>query len=218
FVDAALYDAVVGVDGRYQPYLLDRRAPRHASDVAAAVTAAHEVLRTYVPSQSATLDAAYAVSLAAVPDGPAKNRGIAYGLLAARTLIAARADDGRNAPALFTRAPAPGVWRPTPPALLPMAVPWLGAVRPLMLRSGSQFGEPGPPPALTSARYTREFLEAKAFGSATSTVRTADETATAVFFSGNAYVQYMTALLEQVQQRHADLVDAVRMFAGVNMA
>ena len=116
--------------------------------------------------------------------------------------MTARTDDGRsNLAILFTRAPAPGVWRPTPPAVLPMAVPWLGAVRPLMLSSGAQFGEPGPPPALTSARYTRDFAESKAYGSATSKARTGEQTATALFFSGNAYVQYMRALLDQVQQR-----------------
>jgi hypothetical protein len=152
FVDAAVYDAVVGVDGRYEPFLLRRRAPRHTSDVAAAVGAAHEVLRTYVPAAAATLDADFASSLAAGPDGAAKTRGVAYGLTAARTLIAARVGDGRYAPISFTKAPAPGVWRPTPPAFLPMAVPWMGFVRPLMVRSGSQFGEPGPPPTLTSRR------------------------------------------------------------------
>ncbi|MGZ4650236.1 MAG: hypothetical protein ACXV3A_06850 [Kineosporiaceae bacterium] len=217
FVDAAVYDAVVGVDGRYEPYLLTTRAPRHTSDVAAAVTAAHEVLRTYVPAASATLDDDYAASLAAVPDGPAKTRGVAYGLTAARTLVAARVGDGRNAPIAFTQPPSPGVWRPTPPANLPMAVPWMGFVRPLMVRSGSQFGEPGPPPALTSRRYTREFQETKAYGSATSTVRTADQTATAMFFSGSVYVQYTTALLDEVSHRKPDLVDAARMFAGVDM-
>jgi hypothetical protein len=94
----------------------------------------------------------------------------------------------------------------------------MGAVRPLMVDSGSQFGEPGPPPALTSARYTREFREAKAYGSATSTVRTPDQTATALFFSGNAYVQYTRALLDQLSERGPDIVEGARMFAGVSMS
>jgi hypothetical protein len=218
FVDAAMYDAVVGIDGRYQPYLLRTRGPRHASDVAAAATAAHEVLRTYVPTQAPAVDAQYATSLAAVPDGPAKTRGIAYGLAAAHTLLASRVDDGRDASILFTQPPAVGVWRPTPPASSPMASPWLGFVRPLMLRSGSQFGEPGPPPALTSARYTRDFRETKAYGSATSTARSPEQTATALFFSGGVLVQDVTALVDQVQQRRLDLVDAARVFAGVTMS
>lgn len=70
-----------------------------------------------------------------------------------------------------------------------MAVPWLGGVTPLLVHSAAQFAPP-PPPALTSRRYTRDFAEVKAVGSATSTARTADQTATALFFSGNAVVQF----------------------------
>jgi hypothetical protein len=186
--------------------------------VAAAVTAAHRVLVTYTPTAQTTLDADYATSLAAIPDGPAKTRGIVYGTLAADTLIAARVGDGRNAPILFTQPPAPGVWRPTPPAFLPMAVPWLGAVKPLLVHSGAQFGEPGPPPALTSARCTREFNETKAFGSATSTVRTPEQTSTAIFFSGSVIVQVAAATLDQINRRGLDIVDAVRVLAAVNMS
>src|SRR6185437_9604976 len=134
-----------------------------------AVAAAYEVLVTYSPYAKTNLDAAYATSLAQIPDGKAKSRGIAFGTLAADDLIAMRANDGRNAPIFFTQPPAPGVWRPTPPGFVPMAVPWMGAVTPLLLRSGAQFGEPGPPPALTSNRYTRDFNEVKAFGSMNST-------------------------------------------------
>jgi hypothetical protein len=213
FVDAAMYDAVVGIDGRYEPYELHARGPRGTSDVAAAVTAAHRVLVTYTPTAKTTLDADYAASLAAIPDGPAKTRGIAYGTRAADTLTAARVGDGRNAPILFTQPPAPGVWRPTPPAFLPMAVPWLGAVKPLLVRSGAQFGEPGPPPALTSARYTRDFNE-----SATSTVRTPEQTSTAIFFSGSVIIQVAAATVDQIDRRGLDIVDAVRVLAAVNMS
>jgi len=134
------------------------------------VAAAYKVLVTYVPSATATLDEKYAASLSRIPDGKAKTRGIAYGTRAAENLIRLRADDGRNAPILFTQPPAPGVWRPTPPASLPMSAPWLGFVTPLLLRSATQFAPP-PPPALTSRRSTRDFEEVKAFGSATSTAR-----------------------------------------------
>ena len=52
----------------------------------------------------------------------------------------------------------------------------------------------------------------------TSTARSPEQTATALFFSGNAYVQYVTALLDQVSERGLDLVHAARLFAGVTMA
>src|ERR1700751_5963377 len=217
FIQAAVYNAVVGVEGRYAPYRFHARAPRGASAQAAAVAAAHEILVTYVPSAQATLDADYAASLAKLPDSTAKTRGIAFGTRAADSLIRLRAHDGRNAPILFTRPPAPGVWRPPPPALLPMSAPWLAFVTPLLVHSATQFAPPGPP-ALSSARYTRDFNETKALGSLTSTERTAAQTSTATFFSGNALVQYNAALRDQVTVRHLDIVDAARMFAAIDMS
>ena len=218
FVQAAVYDAVVGIDGRYAPYKFHAQAPSGASDQAAAVAAAHEILVTYVPSAQATLDADYAASLGQLPDGPAKTSGIAFGTRAADNLIRLRAHDGRNAPIFFTQPPAPGVWRPTLPGFVPMFDPWLGFVTPMLVRSATQFGPPGPPPALTSARYTRDFNEVKALGAKDSTARTPAQTSTALFFSGNALVQFNTALRDQVTVRHLDIVDAARMFAAVDVA
>jgi hypothetical protein len=217
FVQAAVYNAVVGVEGRYAPYRFHAHAPRGTSAQAAAVAAARTILVTYVPSAQAALDADYAASLAQIPDGTAKTRGIAFGIRAADSLIRLRAGDGRNAPILFTQPPAPGVWRPTPPAFLPMSAPWLGFVTPLLVHSATQFAPPAPP-ALTSARYTRDFNEVKALGSLTSTERTAAQTSTATFFSGSALVQYNAALRDQVTVRHLDIVDAARMFAAIDMS
>lgn len=218
FVEAAVYDAVVGIDGRYRPYSLHAQAPKGASDEAAAVAAAHKVVVTYSPYAQGALDTAYATSLSHIPDGQAKTDGIAFGILAADNLIASRLNDGRNANILFTKTPAPGVWRPTPPANLAMFVPWMGAVTPLLVQSGAQFGEPGPPPAMTSWQYTRDYVEVKALGSAGSTQRTMRQTQIANFFSGNATVQYTAALIDQMTKRHLDIVDAARMFAAVGMS
>ena len=49
FVHAAVYDAVVGIEGRYAPYRFHAHAPRKTSAEAAAVAAAHKVLVTYSP-------------------------------------------------------------------------------------------------------------------------------------------------------------------------
>ena len=217
FVQAAVYNAVVGVEGRYEPYRFHAHAPRGTSAQAAAVAAAHRVLVTYVPSAQAALDADYAASLAKIPDGKAKTRGIVFGTRAADSLIRLRAHDGRNAPILFTQPPAPGVWRPTLPAFAPMVTPWMGFVTPLLVRSSTQFAPP-PPPRLTSARYTRDFNEVKAFGSATSTARTPAQTDTALFFSSNPLVMFNAGLRDQVTLRHLDIVDAARRFAATDMS
>ena len=119
FVQAAVYNAVVGVEGGYKPYDFHAKAPHGTSSQAAAVAAAHKVLVTYSPYAESSLDAAYATSLAAIPDGWAKDAGVQFGTLAADTLIQQRSNDGRNAPVFFTTPPGPGIWRPTPPPFLP---------------------------------------------------------------------------------------------------
>jgi hypothetical protein len=98
-----------------------------------------------------------------------------------------------------------------------MAVPWMSAVTPLLIKSPTQFA-PGPPPPMTSLQYTRDFAEVKSLGQDTSTTRTAEQTSIAKFFSGNATVQYFTALVDQMNVRHLDIVDGARMFAAVGMS
>jgi hypothetical protein len=44
YVSTAVYNAVVGVEGRFTPYKWDEQAPRTASSAAA-----HQVLRHYFP-------------------------------------------------------------------------------------------------------------------------------------------------------------------------
>ncbi len=63
FVQAAVYNAVVGIEGGYKPYNFHEKAKGETSSEAAAVAAAHKVLVTYSPdSQDPGLDTAYAAS------------------------------------------------------------------------------------------------------------------------------------------------------------
>jgi hypothetical protein len=217
FEQAAVYNAVVGITGRYQPYKWRPDAPEGASPQAAAATAAYRVLLTYFPASQARLDAAYAASLAQVPDGRAKQSGIRFGERAAARIVELRTDDGRFAAITFDVPPAPGVWRPTPPALAPFFDPWLARMRPLLLRSNSQFRPPAPP-ALTSRRYTREFDEVKTLGSKTGSQRTPQQTETALFFSDIAIVPLQTALRDLVTRHELDISDSARLFAAVDMS
>ena len=217
FEQAAVYNAVVGITGRYEPYKWHARGPKGASPQAAAATAAYRVLLTYFPASQARLDAAYAASLAQIPDGRAKQAGIRFGERAAARLVELRTDDGRFAPITFDVPPAPGVWRPTPPALAPFFDPWLARMRPLLLRSNSQFRPPAPP-ALTSRRYTREFDEVKTLGSKTGSLRTPQQTETALFFSDIAVVPIQTALRDLVTRHELDISDSARLFAAVDMS
>lgn len=136
FAQAAVYNAVVGITGRYDLYKWTAAGPSDASPQAAAAAAAHRVLMTYfgyLPAARARLADAYSASLAKLPDGAAKASGVRYGERAADRILELRADDGRSGSLRFAMAAAPGVWRPTPAARAPFATPWLSTMRPLLL-------------------------------------------------------------------------------------
>jgi len=62
FVSAAIYNAVVTIDGRFAPYTTQPRPPAHASPEAAAATAAYRVLAVYFPASAEQLTADYQAS------------------------------------------------------------------------------------------------------------------------------------------------------------
>src|SRR5439155_8268134 len=73
---AAIYDAVNSIDRAHEPYLISIRAPRDASQTAAADAAAHTTLVGLYPAEQTSLDADYAAELAKVASGPAKDKGV----------------------------------------------------------------------------------------------------------------------------------------------
>ena len=179
---------------------------------AAAAAAAAGVLTAYFPTSATALHTDLAASLARIAPGAARRRGVRAGESAAAALVAARVHDGRGAAVPQPGGLAPGQWRPTPEALAPMAVPWLGFVTPLSLTSPTEVALPGPD-ALTSAAYAADYDEVKAYGSATGSLRDAGQTDTALFFTANAVLQYQVALRDQVTRRGLDLQDSARAFA-----
>ncbi len=101
-VQVAVFEAVNAITGDYEPYLGTITAPPGASTEAAAVAAAHGVLKAFFPAQSANLDQQRADSLATIPDGQAKNDGIAVGEAAAAAMVANRTNDGSAPPQFHT--------------------------------------------------------------------------------------------------------------------
>jgi hypothetical protein len=160
---------------------------------------------------------AYAASIGAGPYDPSTTQGIQYGRQAAERIIALRAEDGRYGPNTFDMAPAPGVWRPTPPANAPFFGKYLSTTTPLMIESPSQF-RPGPPPDMTSAEYAQDFEEVKAFGSKEGSARTPLQTETGLFISTIVPGPLQAALRDLAVRREMDISDRARLFAAVNMS
>lgn len=196
-----------------------RRAVRRDGDASVAATvasAAHTVLSTQFPAQRAALDDALDTSLSAVADDSERRLGVRIGRRAAHRLLARRADDGRNGMPVPVPSPAPGVWRPTPPNTTGLSS-WLGRVRPFALRSPSEV-RPGPPPALGSRRWARDFEEVRAVGGTVSTTRTAAQTEVARFWSDPPYVQNQQGLREYTDRAGLGAVATARLFARADTA
>jgi hypothetical protein len=224
YVSAAVYDAATSIEGGYEPYGSRIAAPEGASTNAAVIEAAYRTLVNYFPSPrpaaAPDLEALQAQALAAIPEGHAKNDGIAVGAAAANQVIGLRADDGRLTPIAtsspFSLAPGPGVWRLTPPAFAPPQTPWVGTVRPFVLQSGDQF-LPGPPPPLSSRAWARAFAEIKAYGGLASSFRTPEQTDIARFWSTNVIAQYNQALRDLAARHGVSLLETARLMAMVNI-
>jgi hypothetical protein len=219
YASAAVYDAVVAIEGGFEPYGPAITAPAGASVDAAVVEAAYRTLVNYFPLQAANLGALYMEALGSIPDGTAKSAGQAVGLAAATNIITLRSGDGRMTPIgvstpFPTLPPGAGVWRLTPP-FVPPQVPWVGDVRPFILQSLDQF-LPDPPPSLQSDEWVKAFNQIKAYGEANSSVRSEEQTRIAKFWSANVIRQY-NQVGREIAGTGLSLLETARLAAMVNL-
>jgi hypothetical protein len=215
----AVFEAVNAVNKDFDPYLGTVTAPPTASAEAAAVAAAHTVLKAYFPNASA-LDGARTTSLARIADGIAKEEGIAVGEAAATAMIALRADDGSAPPEFYVPASAdPGEWQLTPSSLPAGGVllQWRN-LRPFAIETTDQFRAPPPPPR-TSKRYARDYKEVKRVGRMHSQFRPQDRADVAQFYAATAPVPVWNAAASQVAiEQGRSMSENARTLALVNMA
>jgi hypothetical protein len=216
----AVFEAVNSIALDHEPYVGTITAPEGASAEAAAVAAAHAVLVNYVPTASATLDAARATSLAAIPDGPAKDDGIGVGLAAATEMITLRTGDGSAPPQFFSPTSSEaGEWQATPtcPPAGGILFHWQN-LAPFGVRSNAQFRS-GPPPALTSSEYARSFAEVARVGAADSADRPADRANVARLYNALSAVGAWNRAAQQLAAAEpASLSEHARVLALLNMA
>lgn len=213
----AVHDAINAIEPRYETYRFSIEAPAGASMDAATASAAHGVLAALVPAQKAALDAALAQSLAKVGDERSRADGVAVGKAAAERMLAWRASDNFDAKAQDKPGTGAGVWQRTPPGLAAGVLPQLGGVTPFLLRSADQFAAKGRP-ALASREFARDLDEIKRMGGRHSTERTADQTAVAVFWSGNEIPQLNAVARAASQARKLSMHDNARLFALLHTA
>ena len=218
-VQASVFDAVNGITRRYASYHVAPAAPPGASRQAAAVGAAYTALVALIPAQKPLFDAQLAATLAQISDDPSDpgrsvRRGLAWGTTVADGILAWRATDG------FTMPPPPytvrsgsGYWKPTPPLFLgPPQAPLFrqfAAMTPFALTS----------PPLDSARYAQDLAEVRAYGTATSSVRTPEETQTAIFWQDDTPAAMWNRVADQLAQANdLSLAQNARLLAQLNVA
>jgi len=228
-VQGAVYDAVNAIKGGHQPYIKGLKAATSASQGAAAATAAHHVLIGLVNQAPLTatlttdvktaikarLDTEYASSLAEIPAGQAKAKGIAVGAAAAAAMLANRANDGRFGAAGFPvpAMPGAGEWRPSP-GNDPNA--WVRSVKPFTLPNPEYFHTPGPF-ALASGQYATEFNEVKELGRVDSATRTAAQTELANWSTTNPVVMLYPAMRQVAASKGLTITEQARFHAMTAM-
>jgi len=221
-VHAAIYDAVNAIDHTSTVFHVPADAPADASPEAAAAAAGLFAAAALFPTHLDLFQATFQSALANVPEGQAREDGIAVGRFVAEQTLIWRATDGANAFVPYTPGNTPGDWRPTLPVFAPAQTPQWPFVTPFALDRGSQFRPPAPP-ALTSAEYTATYNEVKNIGRIDSSVRTPEQTEIARFWEAKAgtpqIAGYWNVIAENVAQSQGDTLDEnARLFAELNVA
>lgn len=177
-VMAIVQTAVAGAVADPELQRLARQpAARQAAQGAAVAAANRATLDKLLPQQQASIAAAYQAALAKLPEGPARDAGIAVGERAAARVLAQRASDANLGAERYRPHTTPGTYVPT----AAVAVPQWSQRQPWLLARADQF-RPGPPPALTSAAWAHDYNEVKTLGARASTQRSAEQTAVARFW------------------------------------
>jgi len=219
----AVHDAIQAIEQRYATYR--PASPGTGSKAAAAAAAAYRVLsdnRICAPPAAPAVDPQVALDALFKPYLDANDPGLAVGYAAADRMLLEIRPTTTTIPLPYLGSTAIGQWRPTPPANAPMSFVYLATTTPFVMTSPSQF-RPGPAPALTSDRYTKDYNEVKATGSTLSHPAAGGcpapaNTDMARFWSGNFGLQWNQVARDIAIDRQLGLGDTARLLALANLA
>jgi len=215
-VHAAIYDAVVAIEGEYRPFRVRVEVDHPASADAAVAAAAYHVLRQRVPASEPALTTEYNAYVSALPAGVAREQGLAVGTNVARQWLALRANDRFDVDVIFQPPPAgPGVWEPT--ATTPPVDVKIAQVQPYVMGSPDHF-RPRGPRGLESRAYARAFDEVYDVGRTDSVSRTPEQLDVARFWAEHTAIQWNRNLRQLAAAAQLDRVDTARMLAMVHVA
>ena len=221
-VHIAMFDAINSITRTHRPYRTSVWAPRGASAEVAAAQAARDVIVAQFPTAQASADAALQARVASVGERQAKS-AIQVGKAVAAAILAWRQDDGWSVtPPAYVLPTFPGLYQPTPPGFVAAGFRQFEHTKPFALLTSTQY-LPAAPPTVTSERYAADFEEVKSIGSATSSVRTAEQTQTAQLFASVTSRTVHWALWNHVARDTArsnamSLIETARLYALLNVS
>ncbi len=212
-VQTTVYESANAITRRYPASGLKLEVAPGASVDAAIAAANRATLAKLVPAQQASIDTVYRTALETIADGPGKTAGIAAGEQVAAAILAARIDDGAATQETYRPYTAAGVYVPT---VIP-AVPQWPQRKPWLMTSPDQF-RPGPPPALASAEWARDYNEIKEIGGSKSKRRTAEQTEIARFWEGTLPPIYHGLVRSVAIAPGREVTQNARLFAAATQA
>ena len=214
-VNIAMYDAVNAALGRPNVGYTGGVSATGGDVRAAASQAAYGVLMSLNSSPAAQANFTNALnSSLALSDPSTRAAGVATGSAYASAVIASRAADGSTNATPYTPGTNPGEWRPVSGSAA-AALPNWGKVTPFVLSSGSQV-YPGAPPTLDSAAYAAAYNEVKTIGAAGAELagnRTADQTASALFWNNSNGLTWLQIGTIVAENKGLDTLSSSRAFA-----
>lgn len=218
----AIYDAVNSVARTHQPYRFQMPTPADTSPEAAAVAAGYLVCRNLYPSLEGRSQALFEAFLKSVNESLVVSNGIQLGFTVAELILQDRSSDGSSTEVPYIPSDAPGQWRRTPPFFRPPLTPQWRYVRLFALEDIEGFAPP-PPPDLASPEYADALNEVKAMGGKTSSVRTAEQSQIAVFWSDFSFTSmppgHWHLIAETIaRSKNNTLEENARLFALLSIA
>ena len=206
----AMFEAVNAIDRRYESYLGLPAGDPKASQDAAAATAAFKVLLKHYPANKSVLEESYALVMAGIPDGAAKESGRQVGERAAEAANAAGGVDPTVLQPPYRPRTRAGEWIHT--SIPSLELHWF-ALKPWAVSADRLM--PPPPPALTSERYARDYEEVRRLGGRDSKERTPEQTLIARYRQGYDLSPMVRYIADRPGRRQ---VDNARLLALYQMA
>ncbi len=238
-VQAAVHDAVQSIDGRFEPYKFEVPGA-DGSREAATAAAAFYLLVSFYPTQFETLSPVYDAYLA--DHGLIGDPGLDVGLQVALAYVPLRRNPPSPQPGDNSGSTDPGRWRRTdsflqgsgpnnglpgppfgPPAPFAAgAFPWMATTQPFTFNNPWKFRD-GPPPALGSNRYRREYDEVRTMGALFDTALTEvkrkdEQTDLAYFYADNFIALWYRTLRTIADKRIHRIGNSARLFALASLA